>query len=289
MNLKLRTTVALLILVIGITVAVRLDTGRNETQPGPASYSAAEPAVFEVSWRRGSLILAGNTVSSRHEEQLREVAATQFPGAVLHADFHPLGVAPDWWIQATTDLLPALSALQSPSATLKTDYLKVSGLVADKSAAELRLQALERSLPDSVRFDFQFEAVAKDTTPRMMCARQLATFEAGPVKFEESGTEFRSSAYLALDRVVSLADACRDSTISITGHTDSSGNETWNQQLSLDRARAVAGYLGQKGIEPGRFIVVGAGSSVPVADNATRYGRGLNRRIDIRMTPEQPE
>ena len=286
---KLRTTVALLILVIGITVAVRLDTGRNETEPEPASYSAAEPAVFEVSWRRGALVLAGNTVSNHHEEQLQKVAATQFPGAVLQADFHPLGVAPDWWIQTTTELLLALSALQSPSATLKTNYLRVSGLVADKSAAEYQLQALKRSLPDSVRFDFRFEAVAKDTTPRMICGRQLATFEAGPVKFEESGTEFRSSAYLALDRVVTLADACRDATISITGHTDSSGDETWNQQLSLDRARAVASYLGQKGIEPGRFIVVGAGSSLPVADNATRYGRGLNRRIDIRMTQERPE
>ena len=244
--------------------------------------------MFEVYWRRGSLVLQGNTISEQHEEALQQAAATHFPEAVLLAEFRPLGVAPDWWGQASTELLSALSAIRSPTAKLKPDHLRVSGLVANKSAAELRLQTLRKSLPESTVLDIRLEQLAADSTPRRICARYFAVFETGPVEFEESGTELRSSAYPVLDRVVTLADACRDATVSIIGHTDSSGDETWNQQLSLERARAVASYLGTKGVEPERIVVTGAGSSLPVADNATRYGRGQNRRIDVHMTPGRP-
>jgi OOP family OmpA-OmpF porin len=285
LTLNLRSSAALLVLVGGIIVSVRLDTGRIESDPEVAAYSAAEPAVFEVSSRRGALVLSGNTVSDRHEEQLRQAAATHFPGVVLRANFRPLGVAPDWWSQATTELLGRLSTIQSPTARLQSNRIQVSGLVANKSVAELGLQTLRRTLPGSATLDIRLKSVATDTTARAMCARHFDVFEAGPVNFEESGTAFRASAYSTLDRVVALADACRDSTVSITGHTDSSGDETWNQQLSLERARAVAAYLGVMGIEIERVVVAGAGSSLPVADNATRYGRSLNRRIEIYMTP----
>lgn len=289
MKRKFRTTALLLVLVCGIAVSLRLDTGRNESEPEPAAYSAAEPAVFEVSLRRGSLVLAGNTVSDQHEEQLRQIAAEHFPGAALHTKFRPLGVAPDWWSPATTELLAALVAIQSPTAKLRTDQLSVRGLVPSKAAAEMRLQSLRNTLPDLAKIDIRFERIATGMTSQTMCERHFAAFESGPVKFEESGAEFLSSAYPVLERIVALADACRDSTISITGHTDSSGDETMNQQLSLDRARAVASYLGEMGIEAQRVLVAGAGSSLPVADNATRYGRSLNRRIDIHITPGRPD
>lgn len=289
MKRKFRTTALLLVLVCGIAVSLRLDTGRNESEPEPAAYSAAEPAVFEVSLRRGSLVLAGNTVSDQHEEQLRQIAAEHFPGAALHTKFRPLGVAPDWWSPATTELLAALVAIQSPTAKLRTDQLSVRGLVPSKAAAEMRLQSLRNTLPDLAKIDIRFERIATGMTSQTMCERHFAVLESGPVNFEESGAEFLSSAYPILDRIVALADACRDSTISITGHTDSSGDETMNQQLSLDRARAVASYLGEMGIEAQRVLVAGAGSSLPVADNATRYGRSLNRRIDIHITPGRPD
>jgi len=272
-----------------MAASLRLDTGRNDPESEASAYSAAEPAMFEVSLRRASLLLTGNTVSKQHEEQLRQTAALHFPAAALSTEFRPLGVAPDWWNQATTELLAALVAIESPAAILRPDQLSVRGLVPSEAVAEMRLQPLIDMLPDSAILDVRFERIATGTTSRTMCTRQFAAFKVGPVEFEESGVEIRSSAYPVLDRVVALADACRDSTVSITGHTDSSGNETLNQLLSLERARAVASYLSAMGIEPDRVIVAGAGSSLPVADNSTRFGRSLNRRIDIFMTPGHPD
>ena len=286
---NLRTWAALLILVAGIVLSVQLDTGRSEPEPAAAAYSAAEPAIFEMALRRGTLILEGNTVSTDHEEQLRQAAATYFPGVKLREDFRPLGVAPDWWNEVTNGLLASLSTIRSPNATLRPNRLQVSGFAAHDSVAQLQLQALEGARPDTVVVDARIEIAAADVTAYSLCERQFSSFAAGDIKFEESGTEFRASAYPTLDRIVALADACRDSTVFVTGHTDSSGDDTWNQKLSLERARAVATYLDGKGVDPGRVVTVGAGSSFPVADNATRYGRSLNRRIDIYFSAGLPD
>lgn len=270
-------------------MSVRLDTGRSDVPIDPPGYSAADPARFDVSLRRGTLFLSGNTASTSHETQLRETAANYFPDALLQTDFQPLGVAPGWWAVASIELIAALSTVRSPAAELRADRLRVRGLAADPSAAASHLQSLVSALPAPTAMDIRLQKIVTSATARDMCAREFAVFEVGPVNFEESGTEFRPSAYPNLDRVVALADACRDSTVTITGHTDSSGDETWNQQLSRARAETVSDYLSTMGIEPQRIIVEGAGSSVPIASNDTRFGRGLNRRIEIGFTLGQPE
>ncbi len=121
-----------------------------------------------------------------------------------------------------------------------------------------------------------------------LCDKALANFRAGPVKFDESATTIRPSGKPVLDRVIELASTCRDSVIEITGHTDSSGDETSNRILSLGRAQAVADYISARGIAAERLIVSGAGSSKPIGDNARRFGRSLNRRIEINLRPRLP-
>jgi len=72
--------------------------------------------------------------------------------------------------------------------------------------------------------------------------------------------------------------------IEITGHTDNFGSETYNRNLSNNRAKAVANYLIGKGIEQHRITFRGAGSNEPVADNDTPDGRSLNRRVEFMLT-----
>lgn len=118
-----------------------------------------------------------------------------------------------------------------------------------------------------------------------LCQRAMAAFRSGPVNFEESKTTILPSGRPVLDRVVTLASTCRRSAVEITGHTDSSGDESQNRRLSLARAAAVADYLVRRGIPRHRIVVAGVGSSEPIADNALRYGRRLNRRIEIALRP----
>ena len=150
------------------------------------------------------------------------------------------------------------------------------------SFVALTLGVLLGSLPGVAETDGQ---PSDSVSAASLCERALLNFQAEAIRFNESGTEMRPSGQPVLDRVVALASTCPQSLIDITGHTDSSGNEFSNQRLSLERAQAVADLLVARGIAKERLVVSGIGSSDPVADNAKRYGRSLNRRIEIVMRP----
>ena len=67
----------------------------------------------------------------------------------------------------------------------------------------------------------------------------------------------------------------------IVGHTDSTGSDSYNMDLSLRRAESVAGFLTNNGVHPRRLTTDGRGSNEPIANNATAQGRQMNRRVDI--------
>ncbi|MDY7530734.1 OmpA family protein [Pseudomonas sp. Bout1] len=69
--------------------------------------------------------------------------------------------------------------------------------------------------------------------------------------------------------------------VRVDGHTDASGKETYNQQLSLRRAKSVAHVLAGVGMKEENIQLRGLGSSEPVASNATAVGRTENRRVSI--------
>ena len=280
-----RSIALAVILVTGVLLAPPLDEAGREISQTPAPSVIAPH--FEITVRRDRVLVTGHSPSLEHEARIRELTKRAFPGLEPRFDFHPLGFVPDWWEQTTGQLVTALAPTVSPSAILSPDSLRVRALVDADTGAAASLHALADSLPQGVRMDLEVARSGAGTTVQAACARHFANFEHDAVNFEESGTAMRSSAFHVLDRVVALADACRESRVSITGHTDSSGNEVLNRELSLARARAVAAHLASRGIASERLLVNGAGSAEPIADNATRYGRSLNRRIVIEFLPSQ--
>ena len=104
-----------------------------------------------------------------------------------------------------------------------------------------------------------------------------------PVAFHRSSAEIRTSSFATLDRIIEIANDCRDNSIAIIGHSDALGDESWNRRLSRARAQAVADYVIRAGIQQQRVVVEGLGSSQPIADNSTAHGRGLNRRIEFEL------
>ncbi len=258
-----------------------MQTGHIDAAPVAPRYSPAVPASFSVSSSRASLVLSGHTMSDEHELRLQAVAAEHFPGLRLEVEFRPLGVVPDWWSVGTSALLEALAVIDAPRASIVGNSISVRGVVSNRALAEPRLRAVLAAFPDGTNFDLNLTEVDPATSSGDLCNRQIGSLRFAPVYFDESGTQMRTSAIRVLEQVAAFADACRDTLVSITGHTDSSGDESVNRALSLARARVVADWLRERGIDGDRLAVTGAGSSQPVADNATRFGRGLNRRIDV--------
>lgn len=81
----------------------------------------------------------------------------------------------------------------------------------------------------------------------------------------------------------------RDFVVSIEGHTDDIGSETYNQNMSFQRAVSAATHLVlRNGLDPMRMFVKGYGESKPIADNATDEGRAKNRRVELLVLIPMP-
>jgi outer membrane protein OmpA-like peptidoglycan-associated protein len=72
-------------------------------------------------------------------------------------------------------------------------------------------------------------------------------------------------------------------TITIIGHTDSTGQKAKNQTLSENRAQALGTRLVQNGIAANRIKTSGKGISEPISSNKKPAGRAQNRRIEIQI------
>jgi OOP family OmpA-OmpF porin len=86
-----------------------------------------------------------------------------------------------------------------------------------------------------------------------------------------------------LDDLVGKVKGINLEVIIAVGHTDSVGNDAYNQKLSVRRAESVKAYLVTKGIEKNRIYTEGKGEKQPVADNKTKEGRAKNRRVEIEV------
>jgi len=101
------------------------------------------------------------------------------------------------------------------------------------------------------------------------------------VTFGSGNATLTPNAKKVLDGIAEQLFASPNVRIEIQGHTDNVGNPKSNLDLSERRAKAVVGYLALKGVKMNRMRAVGYGQDAPIADNKTKEGRELNRRIEM--------
>lgn len=106
------------------------------------------------------------------------------------------------------------------------------------------------------------------------------TFDSG-LLFNIDSDNLSDASKSNLDELAGVLQKYSDTDILIEGHTDNTGSTEHNQQLSRQRASAVANYLSMKGVRSGRITQNGYGESQPLADNNTTEGRSQNRRVDV--------
>ncbi len=104
------------------------------------------------------------------------------------------------------------------------------------------------------------------------------------IYFDFNSAVIKPTSYPVLDDAARVLKAKPKMRVEISGHTDSIGSDTYNQKLSYQRANAVKDYLMRyHNIESSKLVVVGYGESQPIADNRTKAGRDLNRRIEFKI------
>ncbi|MCW8195975.1 OmpA family protein [Proteobacteria bacterium 005FR1] len=107
----------------------------------------------------------------------------------------------------------------------------------------------------------------------------------GNITFPSDGASIKPSFYSVLDSVTEVLKEYDRTIIVASGHTDSTGSDSYNQLLSEKRARSVNDYFLNRGILPDRLESVGFGESQPVASNETPQGREQNRRVELTLVP----
>lgn len=105
------------------------------------------------------------------------------------------------------------------------------------------------------------------------------------VTFAVDSTSISPTMRNTLDGVAQSMIEYPESLIDVMGHTDSTGSEQYNLDLSRRRAESVANYLVSRGVSRARIETIGYGEQYPIADNTTATGRSENRRVEIRITP----
>ncbi len=99
--------------------------------------------------------------------------------------------------------------------------------------------------------------------------------------FDWNSSVVQPGAYSEIDRLARVLTGYPQTRIRIEGHTDSTGPEAYNQNLSQRRAEAVRQLLASKGVSLDRMTAIGYGESRPRAGNDNDSGRQLNRRVEI--------
>jgi OmpA-OmpF porin, OOP family len=104
------------------------------------------------------------------------------------------------------------------------------------------------------------------------------------LSFQSGSSVIQSENFQLLTKLQSALRTFPGAPVNIEGHSDSVGDDQYNQALSLKRAEAVRSYLTANMVGDGaRLQAAGFGATVPLASNETKEGRAKNRRIDVRI------
>lgn len=106
------------------------------------------------------------------------------------------------------------------------------------------------------------------------------TFNSG-ILFDVGSDKLKPVAASNISELARILNKYKDTDILIEGHTDSTGSEQMNMNLSEDRASSVSRQLKSQGVIGGRISTNGYGETQPVDDNGTNIGRAANRRVEV--------
>jgi OOP family OmpA-OmpF porin len=194
------------------------------------------------------------------------------------------GTAPPGRPDYSADTLDELIALmREGQVDTGSSQIKLQGVASSSEEWTSLLAEFRDSIAVGIGLSMDVFVVDTEIALDALCSRMFEDVTVERVRFGQSGSDIRSGSQPMLDRIGEFARDCRQTSIGITGHSDITGNESYNKTLSRARAQTVADYLLARGATAAQLQVSGAGSDFPIADNATPQGREQNRRIEFEL------
>jgi len=159
------------------------------------------------------------------------------------------------------------------------EQIKEKVELVKEEVKEVKEKVVEKVEETVVKLATEYSALTFDTKVKKGDRYQLKN-----VQFSSGNSNLRDSSSEDLNRLTNILNANPNWRIRIDGHTDSTGDEEKNIELSEARAQQVKDYLvNTSAVAEDRIQIRGFGSSKPVAANDTREGRQKNRRTEVRF------
>jgi outer membrane protein OmpA-like peptidoglycan-associated protein len=215
-----------------------------------------------------------------------EAAKKQLEIAEAAATHHDVaGVAHPAYLAAQT------ARLAQARATAKADDARVAAGQAErdkiqlaartrdvdnaKMATNAALGQRDQATEQAARLQAEVDQLKATPTPRGL------VLTLGDVLFDTGKARLNPGSARKLDQLAQFLADHPDRRVQIDGFTDSVGTDSYNQDLSQQRADAVKSALLTRGIDPSRIGTQGYGKGFPVANNVDSGGRQLNRRVEV--------
>ena len=191
-----------------------------------------------------------------------------------------------------TELENQLAAASDENSSLKEEIDGLKNQVSELRDGELEFARLQNVLAEKdtkiaeLMSDLNDVPAGDQAKALEICdstARSL--LETRRINFETNSAELLEESVAVMERVTGIVLACfgssNDATLTISGHTDSRGDRAENQELSELRARSIATFMANRGVDATMLVANGFGEDRPIADNDTEEGRTANRRISL--------
>ena len=242
----------------------QLEQARAEVQTLAANPMAQQAANSDLEQARTSLNQADSAFQQKKPpEQVNHLAYL----ALRHAQAGEARVAEAAARQQVAKAQEERNRIQLQARERETQAAKAEAATARNTAAaaQSELANARQELND---------LQAKQTDRGMVMTLSDVLFDTGKATLKPGATR-------DLDRLATALKDNPSTRVKIEGYTDSVGSDSYNQELSERRARAVADALQSRGVPADRYQIEGLGKEFPVATNDTPAGRQQNRRVEI--------
>ena len=248
----------------------------------------------EVNYDGTRIVLSGMVLSEEQSASLA-AAAAEVVGAdnvVNNLEVSGLDEATegaDGRVEALGAAIATFDGLSTADAQMNDTDLTVNGEALDDASRDATAAAVSSSEATGLRPGGEI-TVAEAPEPELSLQDEIDLLQAEldalqdeireNVVFATDSDDLTPAAQGTLDKVVAAMNRYTRPVVEVGGHTDSQGDDAYNEALSQRRAESVVNYISQS-VEPGRLRPVGFGESQPIADNNVETGRLQNRRVEL--------
>lgn len=249
----------------------------NEIQAPPYIFQANKDPVA------ATVTLTGYVPDNNVHAAIATAAARKFFTEKVVDNLKASVGAPSAFGASVVAALGALSRLSTGTLVVSDREVKLSGdALYEGAAAEIRA-GLGKDFPKTWQYKPEITVKpAAGPVDATVCQQLFSELlNKGKIRFETKRANIDADSAALLDHLIETALRCPNTNIEVAGHTDSDGEDSFNQALSEKRAQAVIDYLVKAGLPADRFTAAGYGSTQPVAGNDTDEGKAKNRRIEF--------